>query len=92
MAPSDNLWVEHFYYFVWCGGFHPFYDRCQDLIVPFYAVFAGLYDGLVSLLGLILSDWKLADSTVQEVETHVSVTFRLFFKGVGVPCFGVFEC
>jgi len=57
--------------------------------VPGNAVFAGVYDGLVSFLGLVLSDRKLADSKVQEVEPHVSVTFLLCFKGVGVPCFGV---
>jgi hypothetical protein len=50
MAPSSNLWVEPFYYFVWCGGFPPFYDRCQYHIGPFYAVFAGVYDGLRQLL------------------------------------------
>jgi hypothetical protein len=35
IAPAYNLWVEHASSFVWCGGFHPFSARCQDLRVPF---------------------------------------------------------
>jgi hypothetical protein len=30
--------------------------------MSFDAAFAGLYDGLIPLLGLILSDWELSDS------------------------------
>ena len=89
IAPSDHLWVAHVYSCVWGGGLHPFSDRCQDLRVPFSAVFAGVYDGLLSLLCLILSDWELSTGKAKEVATHVAVACLLCCKGVGTPCFCV---
>ena len=59
--------------------------------MSFYAVCAGLYDGLIPLLGFILSDWELSNGKAKKVEAHVAVAFLLCFKGVGKPCFGLLE-
>src|SRR5215470_3021009 len=82
IAPAHNLGVEHCDDCIGGGGFHPFYGRCQVSIMSFYAVFAGLYDGFIPLLGLIFSDWELSNGKAQEVETHVAVAFLLCFQGV----------
>src|SRR5712691_5305397 len=47
IAPTYYFWVDRPYYIVSGGGFHPFYDRCQFLVVPLYAAFARFYDGLI---------------------------------------------
>lgn len=47
IAPPNYLWVDCSYYIVKGCGLHPFYDRCQFLVVPQYAAFTRLYDGLV---------------------------------------------
>ena len=46
IAPTSSCGVDRSYYIVNGCGFHPFYDRCQCLVVPLYAAFARFYDGL----------------------------------------------
>ncbi len=38
IAPTYYFWVERPYYIVSGCGFHPFYDRCQCLVVPLGSV------------------------------------------------------
>ncbi len=47
IAPTYYFGVDRSYYIVHGCGFHPFYDRCQFLVVPVYAAFARFYDGLI---------------------------------------------
>ncbi len=47
IAPPYYFGVDRSYYIVHGCGFHPFYDRCQFLVVPVYAAFARFYDGLI---------------------------------------------
>jgi hypothetical protein len=60
--------------------------------VPFDSLFAGFYDGRLQLSCHVLADWILPDRETKKVEAHVSVAFLLGFKGVGVSCFGIFQC
>jgi len=63
IAPTYYCGVERSYYIVNGRGFHPFYDRCQCLVVPVYAAFARFYDGLIGRMGfcLVLPHWELTD-------------------------------